>query len=247
MCATFEIKTTLDNIAKHFGNPLKTQDPLITPTLDLTVKGFMKTQQAPLIYLNNGEYQLVNMAFSLCPSWAKVYPFTASTYNARLERINQNGNHEYIYQVPTWKQAWKNATTCLVPMTGAIESCHYGKQKGHVVRFHQLDNEVFFVAGLYSNYTEANQTYATFTILTDTPYPYFHEQGHDRGIVVLKPSAYQDWLHNPHLTNEQRLAFVREARCDLPWNCEPIRSIKKIYPPRELELETMDVWGQKIK
>jgi putative SOS response-associated peptidase YedK len=246
MCSEFILFTKAKHFVDNFGLEKPEQD-----AFDLRVRGYMKTDLAPVIFVNEkGKLELRQMCFSLCPTWSKNFPCDFSTYNARMERPKAKGapgEIERIYQVPTWREPFSKGQTCLVPMNSAIESSYFGHCAGNIVRFKQKDNEVYFVAGLWSQYVEklTGEIHDTFTLITDDPYRFFYENGHDRSVFVINDKAYETWLFEKNMKPEKRFDFLRLNRTNLDWAVDVDRKMKDGWQkraPEAKEINNMRVW-----
>lgn len=79
MCALYTLNTKASELARRFD--IEVSDDLI---FDLSVRGFIKTEQAPIILFENNQLVVKEAYFSLVPTWSKEFPCQFSTYNARL-------------------------------------------------------------------------------------------------------------------------------------------------------------------
>lgn len=243
MCAHFTLKAKATEIGNKFG--IKVAEEL---SFDFLARGYIKTESAPIVIFDDGEMVLKNALFSLVPSWSNEFPCKFTTYNARLERLNpKSGKTEYIYQVPTWKESFNNAQTCLIPMSGAIESSYFGTQAGNMVKFFKKDESIFYCLGLYNNWLNKNtgEVKETFTLLTDNPYQFFFNSGHDRSILVINDSNHEQWLSDKKMAPEKRFQFIRNKRVNLDWSVVKERPLKdgwqKRAPTKE-EIKAIEVW-----
>ncbi len=247
--------------ARSFG--LKIPQELSRTAWDFQPLGYMKTHEAPVIVGNqNGDKEVRLMRFSLCPSWSKEYPFKPSSYNARMERPLEKFNKdtgkkdiardpktgepapEYIYQIPSWRDSFNSGKTCLVPITWAIESCHFGKSKGKDIKVAQESEEPYFAVGIWSEWTNktSGEIYETFALITDDPYQYLFDNGHDRSIFIIPESEHDDWLFGQDMKPEFRFNFLRENRISLNWKSSVVRDLKKTHSYTEEELSYIKVW-----
>lgn len=243
MCAHFTLKAKASEIGNKFG--IKISEAL---TFDFLVRGYLKTEIAPIILFEKGKPVLKNAIFSLVPSWSTEFPCKFTTYNARLERVNpKSGKLEYIYQVPTWKESFNNAQTCLIPMSGAIESSYFGTQAGHMVKFLTQDESVFYCLGLYNNWTNktTGEIKETFTLLTDNPYKFFFDSGHDRSVLVIDESHQEQWLSDKAMSPEKRFQFIRKSRVNRDWSVVKERTLKAGWEkkaPSSEEIRSIAIW-----
>ena len=243
MCAHFTLKAKANELAKKFK--IKISEDL---DFNVSVRGFMKTELAPIILFDKNRAIIKEACFSLVPSWSKEFPVKFTTYNARLERENpKTGKPEFIYEVPTWKDSFSKGKTCFVPMNFAFESSYFGSHAGHIIKFSTTSETVFFAAGLYSEWLnkETGEVKETFTLLTDDPYPYFFKAGHDRSIIALDESVYDQWLSSK-MEPKERLLFLRKNRIDLDWKVETDRPMKAGWEkraPTSEEISHIKVWN----
>ena len=167
---------------------------------ELRAHGFLKKERAPVVFADEtGNCVVEEKYFSLCPAWSKQWPFAFETYNARLSRakrtrvagekysrpvLDEKGNavEEFIFSVPSFRDAFNSGQTCLVPISAAVESCYFGLSAGHIVRFSPREDSFLFALGLYNDWVDpaSGEIIPTFTLLTDAPDRFVHSHGHDR-------------------------------------------------------------------
>lgn len=252
MCAKIFLKAKVKQIAERFGASISEQ--LELDEIDQYIHGYLKIETSPVIVFSEGRFQLRKMCFSLCPSWSKDFPCKWSTYNARLEREkaypqSKGGVSEWIYEVPTWKIPFTRGQTCLVPISGAVESSYFGSQAGNIVRFSVKDQDVFYALGIWSEWTnpESGEIKETYALITDDPYEFFFEAGHDRSIIVIDDLQAEKWLKDSKMTPQKRVEFIRESRVNQNWSVEVERPMKagweKRAPSKE-EISRMTTWKE---
>ncbi len=216
---------------------------------NLRVRGFLKTDLAPILVFKDGKIQIREMCFSLCPSWSKEFPCQWSTYNARMERPHEKDKRrsQYIYEIATWRDSFSKGYTCLVPMNGAIESSYFGSQAGNIINLHVKGDEIFYVCGLWSEWVDqmTGEIKETFTLITDDPYQFFFDCGHDRSIFVIDPKTSVEWLQNRSFTPIERFDFLRKNRVSLNWDVRVDREMAKGWQkrkPSDQELGQIKIW-----
>lgn len=246
MCAQFGITTSASSLSADFG--IQVPEDFIDAEYKIIARGFVKTDLAPIIIGENGAIALKMAHFSLCPVWAKEFPVKWTTYNARMERVNAaNSQTEYIYEVPTFRDSFRNGDTCLVPMNYAVESTYFGRSAGNMVRFSDEKNSVLYTCGLRSQYLDktTGELRETFTLLTDDPYPFFFEHGHDRSIFCIDEKRYEEWLLNRDMKPKVRFDFLRGHRTTRNWSVAIERPLKPGWErraPTEAEIRQIKVW-----
>lgn len=245
MCAQYTLNTSKEALLKKFH----VQSTSVADNWEIRPRGFMKTDLAPVIVEKDGEVQVREMAFSLCPSWSKEFPCKWSTYNARMERQNEkdSAETEYIYEIPTWREPFNSGKTCLVPMNAAIESSYFGTHAGNMIQLKEKNDEIFFAVGLWSEWLDkaTGEIKETFALITDDPYEFFYECGHDRSVFVIQPESCKDWLVNKSYSSKQRFEFLRESRINLNWDVRVDRQMAKSWQkraPTDMEVESIKVW-----
>jgi putative SOS response-associated peptidase YedK len=96
----------------------------------------------------DGELEWCTAVFGLVPSWAKDLNFARKTYNARTETVASK---------PSYRNAWRHAQWCLVPMAAFFEPSY---QTGKPVRWRieRADHEIFMIAGIWEAWRERAAT-----------------------------------------------------------------------------------------
>lgn len=121
------------------------------------------------------------------PPGVKVF----DTMNARAESIGEKRS---------FAPAWRKSQLCAVPMTCFYEPCYEsGRAERFAIGMH--DDAVFFVAGLWREWGQADGTvHTSFTQITINADEHplmrrFHKPGDEkRALVVLPPSDLDSWL-----------------------------------------------------
>lgn len=116
--------------------------------------------------------------WGLVPPWAKEFGGKYPTHNARIETVEEKAS---------FRGAWKNSQTCLVPMAGYYE---WVKEKGikqpYVIH---IPNDIVVVAGLW----EAWEDKLSFTIITQESKGGLADV-HHRMPVILNQDEAKAWL-----------------------------------------------------
>ncbi len=247
MCAQFTLKSEANALSKKWG--IRIPQNFDSKNWDLRVRGFMKIDLAPVIYaLNDKELSLKEMCYSLCPTWSAEFPFKWSTYNARMNRPSKDPKKvEYIYQVPTWREAFAKGLTCLIPMNSAIESSYFGSHAGNMIHFSTKTKNEFYVVGLYSPWIDKNtgEIHETFTLITDDPYKFFFDCGHDRSVFVINENSVDQWLKDRTMKPQERYQFLKKNRINLDWNVAIDRPLAKGWEKRKPtieEINSISIW-----
>ena len=130
--------------------------------------------------------------FGLIPHWAKDAKIARQTYNARSETVTEK---------PSFRDAWRAARHCIVPMESFFEP-DWRSGKAVPTRIRAADGQPLGVAGLWSWWKNptTGEPLHSFTLLTINADPHplmqqFHKPGDEkRMIVILPPDRYDDWL-----------------------------------------------------
>jgi len=247
MCFSVQVDIDLKKLAQQYKAMLS---PKLPEHYQITASGYMKTDVLPVLFSHENQLRIEPMNWSLAPSWAKEYPPKWSSYNARMERTNK-GRKEYIYDTPTFRDAFTKNKFCLVPIKSALEACYWGETAGKIISFGKQDHSSYLVAGLYDSWVDpkSGAVKNTCTLITDNPYPYLFEHGHDRSLILLDPQDHQEFLTSKKRRPEDSFQFIRQHRIDQDWSYQVERdiseaSIKKNTPtPAELEQIKHTVWS----
>ena len=119
--------------------------------------------------------------------WGMVPPFATefdmgkySTFNAKIETV---------HKLPTFRNAWKKAQRCLIPMKGFYEWT--GLKGGKLRHFVTDESEGFLVvAGLYDVWIDGS---FSCTMVTKEAGPDLADI-HHRSPIFLTPSTADEWL-----------------------------------------------------
>jgi putative SOS response-associated peptidase YedK len=132
--------------------------------------------------------------FGLIPHWSKDTRIARHTYNARTETVAEK---------PSFRDAWRKAQHCIIPVETFIEP-DWRTGKAVPTRIGNTSGEPLGVAGLWSAWRDPmGPTLHSFTMLTINAdhHPLmnqFHKPADEkRMIVILPPERYDDWLKAP--------------------------------------------------
>ena len=130
-------------------------------------------------------------SFGLIPHWAKDNKIARHTYNARTETVAEK---------PSFRDAWKRAQHCVIPVQSFFEP-DWRSGKAVPTRIALANDEPMGVAGLWAKWrSPQGETVHSFTMLTINADNHalmrnFHKpQDEKRMIVILPPGRYDDWL-----------------------------------------------------
>ena len=192
MCAHYESVRNRPLLKHHFGvelpNELARQD--VWP-------GYMSTfiRRHPNVEVCDDAVPLREAllgSFGLIPHWAKDTKVARHTYNARSETVAEK---------PSFRDAWRKAQHCIVPVQSFFEpDWRSGKAVPTAIR--HIADEPLGVAGLWAQWrSPQGETVFSFSMLTINADAHplmrqFHKpQDEKRMIVILRPESFDDWLN----------------------------------------------------
>jgi putative SOS response-associated peptidase YedK len=217
-----QVDVDIKKLAKKFNAKVHTS--LGHESIKSTPLGPSKKDYLPVLVREDNQIIIKSMLWSLTPSWSKEFPCKWSTYNARMERAHQ-GKKQKIYDVPSFKNSFRKNQFCLVPIRGAIEACYWGEKAGHILAFQKADGENYYVVGIWDEWKRPEESIQSFSLLTDGPYPYFFQMGHDRSIISIDEKNIQQ-LMDTETDYQKTYSKIKKLRIAHKWNYEPIRAMK---------------------
>ncbi len=119
---------------------------------------------------------------------------------------------EEMFDKASYRDSLKDAKRCLIPATGFYEWRWFDGGKNKIPYFVKTDQELFSIAGLWSEWKdkttgEVMQTYTVLTTKANTLMEKIHNSK-KRMPVILPKEHEDDWL-NPNLTKEDVLALCQ--------------------------------------
>lgn len=141
--------------------------------------------------------------FGLIPHWATDANIGRQTYNARSETVATK---------PSFREAWKNAQHCIIPVE-AIYEPDWRSGKAIPTRIASVDSEPLGIAGLWSSWKSPKGIIHSFTMLTINADGHelmcqFHKPVDEKRMVVILPQdSFDHWLR---ATPPQSMDFMRQ-------------------------------------
>lgn len=128
--------------------------------------------------------------FGLLPFWTNP-SLARSTYNARSETVQEK---------PSFRNAWRKGQFCIVPADVIYEPNY---ETGKAVRWgiRDVENRLLGIAGIWESRRVGADTQYSFSMLTINADSHplmnrMHKPGEEkRMVVIIDPSAYDEWLH----------------------------------------------------
>jgi putative SOS response-associated peptidase YedK len=180
------------------------------------------TQDIPVIHGEDGHYVMENMRWGLVPAWSKEPKTTYSTFNAKVETVNEK---------PLFKSAFRHRR-CLIPASGFYEWKKEGNRKLPYY-FTLASCEEMALAGLWEEWRGHDGALLhSATILVGQANPLVNGV-HDRMACIVPPDAFEDWL-NPKEKPDYLLSLVQnpfDAGLMKCWPVTPaVNSVKNDNP-----------------
>ncbi len=155
--------------------------------------------------------EAVSGLFGLIPPWSSDATIGRRTYNARSETVAEK---------PSFRDAWKNAQHCIIPVDAFFEP-DWRSGRAVATRIAAADGLPLGIAGLWALWQSPKGPVYSFTMLT------INTDGHDlmrqfhkptdekRMVVIVPPERYDHWLQ---ATPAQSMDFLR------PYPAQRLRS-----------------------
>lgn len=142
--------------------------------------------------------------FGLVPHWAAEVSFGRRTYNARSETVAEK---------PSFRDVWKQARHCIVPVE-AIYEPDWRSGKAVPTRISRADGRPMGIAGLWAGNSKATgQETLSFTMLTVNAdghemFQNFHRpEDEKRMVVILREDQYDEWLN---AQTDRSMSFMQQ-------------------------------------
>lgn len=149
------------------------------------------------------ERKALSGVFGLIPHWAADTKIGRQTFNARSETVAAK---------PSFRDAWKNAQHCIIPVEAIFEP-DWRTGKAIATRITSLNDEPLGIAGLWSSWKSPKGVLHSFTMLTINADGHelmcrFHKPVDEKRMVVILPTdSYDAWLK---AKSEQSMDFMRQ-------------------------------------
>jgi len=136
------------------------------------------------------EREALSGVFGLIPQWANDTKIGRQTFNARSETVADK---------PSFRDAWKHAQHCIIPVE-AIYEPDWRSGKAIATRVSSANGDPLGIAGLWSAWKSPKGLLHSFTMLTINADGHalmcqFHKPVDEkRMVVILPPDSYDHWL-----------------------------------------------------
>ena len=206
------IEKGIDNLADYYS--AEYQDLLAEIYAPMYHENGFDFKAQPILTAGKpNELLMYNWGF--IPWWTKTLQ---SGLQLRVQTLNCIS--EEMYDKPSFRDSAKEGKRCLIPCSGFFEwkwDNPESKKSDKIPHYIHLQNPLFSIAGLYSEYKDimgGGITYYTYTVLTtkaNSKMEGIHNTKKRQPVII--PRQYEkDWL-NPNLSKDDVLAL-----------CQPIQS-----------------------
>jgi putative SOS response-associated peptidase YedK len=153
------------------------------------------TQRSPIVRLEEGRRMAEMAKWGLLPYWAKDEKIAYSTINARAETLTEK---------PAFRDAWRKARRCIVPVDSFYEWKVLGPKEKQPYAIGFPDRRIMPLAGLYETWKskESGEVIRSFTIIVAGPND-FMAGIHDRMPVIVPEEAWPIWLGEREASSDQ--------------------------------------------
>lgn len=171
---------------------IREQFHVLAPTFDYREEAFPGYVE-PIVRLDaQGERECIAARFGLIPYWSKDATIGRRTLNARSETVAER---------PSYRQAWKRAQRCLVPMAWFYEP-NYESGKSVRWKIERADRAGFACAAIWDRWIDqtSGEVVHSFSLLTvnadqQPVMRRMHKPGDEkRSVVIVEPHDYEAWL-----------------------------------------------------
>lgn len=190
MCSHYQAVRERERYIRHFG-----VEPPADPGKHDVWPGYAATfirrpREADVDDEAVPEREAVSGLFGLIPHWATDTKIGRQTFNARSETVAVK---------PSFRDAWKQAQHCIIPVE-AIYEPDWRSGKAIATRVSHANGEPMGIAGLWSAWKSPKGLVHSFTMLTINADGHvlmcqFHKPVDEkRMVVILPPDSYDHWL-----------------------------------------------------
>jgi putative SOS response-associated peptidase YedK len=207
MCSHYQAIKERERYARHFGvqPPVDVGKHDVWPCYPATF--VRRPREADVGDEAVPEREALPGLFGLIPHWATDTKIGRQTFNARSETVASK---------PSFRDAWKNAQHCIIPVEAFFEP-DWRSGKAIATRISSADGEPMGLAGLWSSWKSPKGLLHSFTMLTINADGHelmcqFHKPVDERRmVVILPPDSYDHWLK---AKPQDSLDFMRQYPTD---------------------------------
>ena len=190
MCSHYQAIKERERYLRHFG----VEPPADQGKLDVwpgyAASFIRRPKEADVGDEAVPERESLSGVFGLIPHWATDTKIGRQTFNARSETVAIK---------PSFRDAWKHAQHCIIPVEAIFEP-DWRSGKAIATRVSSANGEPLGLAGLWSSWKSPQGWLHSFTMLTINADGHalmcqFHKPVDEkRMVVILPPDSFEPWL-----------------------------------------------------
>jgi len=223
MCSHYQAVKERERYIRHFG----VEPPAEPGKLDVwpgyAASFIHRPREADVGDEAVPEREALSGVFGLIPHWATDTKIGRQSFNARSETVSSK---------PSFRDAWKHAQHCIIPVDAFFEP-DWRSGKAIATRIASENGEPLGIAGLWSSWKSAKGVLHSFTMLT------INAEGHElmcrfhkpldekRMVVVLPTDSYDAWLK---AKPKQSMDFMRQYPTNQLLACGAVPTQDTIFP-----------------
>ncbi len=207
MCSHYQAVKERDRYIRHFGVEPPAEQGKLDVWPGYAASFIRRPKEADVGDEAVPEREVLSGVFGLIPHWAADTKIGRQTFNARSETVAVK---------PSFRDTWKNAQHCIIPVDGFFEP-DWRSGKAIPTRISSMNGEPLGIAGLWSSWKSPKGLLHSFTMLTINANGHslmcqFHKPVDEkRMVVILPPDSYDDWLH---AKPQESMDFMRQYPSD---------------------------------
>lgn len=148
------------------------------------------------------EQKMALVSWGLVPPWLK-----AAQVEDKASRPQINARAETITQKPSFKNAFRRRR-CLIPADAIYE---WDRKIGQPYRIHRLDEQPFFMAGIWEIWSGADGSEIESCAIITTAANDTLSDVHHRMPALIAPHQAADWLHTAETKAETLLPLLGDG------------------------------------
>ena len=207
MCSHYQAVKERERYIRHFGVEPPAEPGKIDVWPGYAASFIRRPRESDVGDEAVPEREAVSGVFGLIPHWAADTKIGRQTFNARSETVAVK---------PSFRDAWKNAQHCIIPVDAFYEP-DWRSGKAIATRIASKNGEPLGLAGLWSSWKSPQGWLHSFTMLTINADGHelmcrFHKPVNEKRMVVILPTdSYDAWLK---AKPEQSMDFMGQYPSD---------------------------------
>ena len=203
MCSHYQAVKEREHYIRHFGVEPPAEPGKFDVWPGYAASFIRRPKEADVGDEAVPEREAISGGFGLIPHWAADTKIGRQTFNARSETVASK---------PSFRDAWKQAQHCIIPLDAFFEpDWRSGKAVATLIAC--ANGEPLGIAGLWSSWKSAKGILHSFTMLTINADGHelicqFHKPVDEKRMVVILPTdSYDAWLK---AKPERSMDFMRQ-------------------------------------